>query len=299
MRAWTNIVFTMNYLRRIFSCCTIFKWFELQAVLLTFLLLFSYSSKASEVCASFLSDNPYLHKSTNDYDEIVNPELVLPESWAADFVYLAVSGHLMSQLDSALEEMGLVDPDGGICGPTCVGNIAASLDFHLSKRTRMHWVENIHIFIDGLINKYQQIAMAHNDETAMDPLKGTRTHYFSSEFNNRNTDLGLFANHYDGYNILLLDYYLGKKDNISMGAVTFMIPIEGEAESSHAIVILGLNLRTKKIIYVDPNLPGYVQIADFIKVDGKLYFSLDPELFGDHEESYVRLDEIVTFTKIR
>ena len=289
----------MNYLRRISSFCAIFKWFELQAVLLTILLLFSYSSKASDECFGYLANNPYIHVSTNNYDEVVNPEMILPGSWAADFAYLAVNNYLMSQLDEALDEMGLLDPDGGICGPTCVGNIAASLDYHLSKRRRTHWVENIHIFIDGLINKYQQIAMAYNDDTAMNPLRGTRTQYFSSEFNNRNTDLGLFANHYDGYNVLLLDYYIKKRDNISVGVATFIGPTDQGADASHAIVILGLNIKTQKIIYVDPNLPNYVQVADFIKVDGKLYFSLDPELFGDHEESYVRLDEILTFTKIK
>lgn len=256
---------------------------------------FAFEAQAQNQCGDYLKDEEPFYQLTRNYNDVVNEYLVVPNSWAADLVYLSTARKLMSQTDSKLNDLDLLDPRGGICGPTCVGNIAASYDFHRSKRRSLHWVKNAEIFIDGLIHKYQLIAIANNDPTGINPLLGIHTKYYANEFNDRNKDLGIVGYHVQGKVVELADYYLRKKNAVLVGTVVFFNEAT-EPQPAHAIIILGIDFKHNQIAIIDPNSPNEILLSAFIKQRGSLYFSLAEKHYGSGELSLVRLDEILSFT---
>lgn len=262
------------------------------------ILTFKAYAQKAPTCSEFL-DSDLLYYTTTKYEALV-PQVIPANSWAADFAYLSVNQHLISQTDPKLKALGLVLPEeekGGICGPTCVGNIAASLDFHTSQRRSLYWVNNVDVFIDGLIRKYQEIALQYNDPTGHNPLLGTFTHFFASEYNEKNIEMGVKAEHFSDANPLRLMIQVKKSNKLIVGTVTFHQ--DKTAHARHAIVILGINLSKKQLLIVDPNDPHKILVTSYLVLNDKMYFSLNEDLYGTDGQSDVHLDEILSFESLR
>lgn len=288
----------MFYLKiRIASQLAIQLTERLITVISTTLLVITFLGSISQAqqCQRYLNPQISINLLTNAYSEVVNPTFIQQGSWASSLADLAVSGRLISQTDPKLDAMNLLADGGGVCGPTCISYIAASQDFHSSKKRSTYWVDNLHIFIDGLLRNYQEIALAQNHSTGLDPRMGTILDFFTSNLNPRINELGVNARMVNETDIVNLEKSLRNQDGILIG-VAQLIKRRSTGYVAHAIIILSINTSDKLLVILDPNNPSKLLITNYTVYNDKIYFALDETVWGDSGTNQVYLSDATLFT---
>ncbi len=265
----------------------------LLSLFLSFMTIFVNGTEAFAFqCESYLG---YKYQLVQNIKDVVNDEFIPPRSWAAAFAELALNTHLISQTDPILNEMGLIVEGGGLCGPTCVANIAASIDYYKNNKS-LYWVYNSHIFIDGIIRNYAVVAKSLREPIELDPRFGTYITPFLSEYNPKNVDLRLNVRKIKPNSTKIFSNQFRMLNSILLGFVAFNPVIKNNNTLGHAIVILGVNEKSKQIMIVDPNTPSDVLATSYEIINNEIYFYLDSALYGDKGQNLVVLEEVTSFT---
>lgn len=273
-------------------------------VVITFYLgvLVSLNSANANLCKDYLiltsaqtsSSSSQIVKSV---DELVGANDIKYNSWAADYVTMALQNHLISQSDLRLYEMNLIIEGGGLCGPTCVTNIAISRDFHISEGKSTYWSRHAPTFINGLINSYRRAILKFKELAGENALLGTYLEFFTGEFNSDIPDLGVYARSIPVDSPNMMNHHLKNKNGILLALVEFIDPLSPFYNSGHAIVILGMNKETKHLIVSDPNNPDIVLRTPYKIIQSTLEFNLqDEEYHQTGTGARVRLVEVYSYT---
>jgi hypothetical protein len=258
------------------------------------------SNLYAQECSKYL--RPQYHQQiallTSDYREVVNQRLVPPGSWAADLTYLAVNNMLIPQNHPKLAYRNLLAEGGGLCGPTCVAYVAASQDFHTSQRRSSYWVTNLDIIIDSLIRNYQEIALVNDHPSGEDPRMGTQLDFFTEEFNPKTREFGVVAKTVPELTIENLNNVLNQQNGLVIGTAQLIVKRDS-VFIAHAIVILSINTLDQLITILDPNFPSKILITSYSTYEGKIYFALNKDAYGDSGLNQVYLTRATSFTILK
>lgn len=214
-------------------------------------------------------------------------------NWAKEFVRLATDSKLINQMDARLGEMGLLKEGGGLCGPTCLANAFIAKDSLVSQPPSNYWSQNAPTLVKTILDKYFHYTASIKELPYMDPREGTFIQYYMSEGSFMLKEMGLKARNLDVKSPTHIFYMLKSRDSLVAGSVKFLdSPLL--SDSRHAILILGADSVSQRLVVADPNMPHQVIVTPYQIERGKIQFSLLSELYAGSKK--VELEEGYLFT---
>lgn len=272
--------------------------------LLHFLILglsfinFSYAHAQSVgSCKLLLSQNP-LYSFKPKFD-ILGPNEVetLFPTWTSKRYYseLALAGLLLEQQDTRLNEYDLFVPNGGLCATTCMTNILGASTLQLENV--MTFTRQAPLILSRIVHEYnlqvQQDARygAHVDLVA-DVTNSISDELFAlNQFISFEEAITLSASQIKSEFYPNRIFSAIRGDTIAIGSV---MPLEGESNLGHAIVILGVDNDNKKLIISDPNFPNDILSVPFkYNAVGTEFTFTVPYTYGDQRV------KLYAFTSLR
>ena len=235
-------------------------------VLFLMLLLSTAHAQNVGTCKLLLSQNPLSTFKPNfdilSYDEV---ESLFPE-WTSKRYYseLALARMLLEQQDTRLNEHDLFVPNGGLCATTCMTNILGASTLQL---------ENIRTFIERAPLILARIVYEYNAQIREDARVSARVDLVANVTNSISNEL-LTLNQYNSFEETVVltasqiksEFYPNRIFSALRGdaiAIATVAPAQGGQSVGHAIVILGVDNDTKRIVISDPNLPNDILSVPF------------------------------------
>lgn len=201
-----------------------------------------------------------------------------PGTAAHNFMNLAHNFALLRQTDQRLNQLGLIVPDGGLCGPTSVANIFSAL---LSGSvTLWHISQNSPVVVETLVDAFNDYYYKKYKEL-YDARRGTYsdmfTEFIASHWSIVLSDLKQFGRRREIVSGIVPPDELGPFDiaKVFAGGDRLMLAgiysIDDAFEGNgHAIAILAIDPIAQTISYSDPNNPNDVLISPYLyKAEGE------------------------------
>ena len=228
-------------------------------------------------CEKYLNNVPTAHLYSTS-SVLLQSTYFGNNNWAKEFVNLATTSKLLNQTDPRLGEMGLLKEGGGLCGPTCLANAYIAKDSLMSKTPSDYWSQNSPQLVRSILDKYFKYTLSIKDLPYMDPREGTFIQYYMSEGSFMLKEMGLKARNLDIQSSTHIFYLLKSRDALVAGSVKFMDA--SLTDSRHAILILGADSASQRLVVADPNMPHQILVTPYVITRGKIQFSLWSELYA-------------------
>ncbi len=218
--------------------------------ILCYLFISSSYAFAGDLCEDLFSFEDV--QAHNSYLE--SPVEIPLGSVQYTMAQLSARGQLIDQSDDRLEARNLLIPGGGLCASTCAVNIMHALfDYARIQPNPIQAEPDYYIqsILHELLNLFQIEARKPITFTEMRPaLKKV-----VGQVTSRKRDFGSSILKLSKYNFYE-DSFVSKPNAIKLLAVTV-------GSSGHAIILLGINPRLKKLAFIDPNDPKEIHYVNY------------------------------------
>lgn len=255
------------------SLCSWMTQHKLNQLLCYAIILLALQSRANQ-CNEYLidsADNELI--LVLDANKIVKSNLFGTNRLAVSYLALAGKQKLLIQSDPRLTEDELLVTGGGLCGPTCLTNIYLAKVQMNDVGALRYWLNYAQDLVREILDKYMWHILTNSRRTIHDPRLGTYLDIYLNERNAVLESLGLRSYQADleatGYNLNFL-----KSQNALVVASVRFRSANISAHANHAVVILGVDIKSKKIIISDPNHPNQIVISPFKIENGEFIFYL-------------------------
>lgn len=254
------------------------------------LLLLSFQINAQTLCGSLLGQtrDPLLDQIIQILNGLLQPPStpsLLPTEFgdnilAQKYVRLANQGFLLNQNDPRLHKLGLIVPNGGLCGPTCLVNTLGAL---LSTSGEA--------FRDNSDIASKLVVTLYNWRSNADARYGTNTpsltepYQFLLELHNSRV-----SREQDAYELPMEE--ASSRSSLMIASVN-LTNERGQRQGSHgrhAIIILKIDPKERLIYVSDPNHPNQVYKADYWLQQGKPKFESPINYSWDGQRTFVDID---------
>ena len=249
-----------------FPCVLKFKFVILCTILVILTPFSKIYGQNIGTCKLMLSSNSSpSFKPKFDILNYSGIETLFP-TWTSKRFYseLALAGMLLEQQDLRLNEHDLFVPNGGLCATTCMTNILGASTLHL---------ENVKTFTERAPLMLARIVYEYNTQIEEDARLGAQVDLVANVTNSISDEL-LKLNNYNSFEETVVltasqirsEFYPNRifsalrGDAIAIGSV---LPAEGYHLLGHAVVILGIDNDSRRIVISDPNLPNDILSVPF------------------------------------
>ncbi len=208
-----------------------------------------------------------------DTYKIMDQDLFGQNRLAISYVSLASEKKLLEHSDPRLKDEQLIVAGGGLCGPICLTNIFLSKKRMNKSGSFRYWFNYTQDLVRDILDNYMWHTAAVLKEELHDPRMGTFLQRYLDGDNIVLENLGLRSEPID-----LKDYnynfdFLKTNDAVLMVNVKFR-STNVSPETGHAVIILGVDTKSKKLLVSDPNHPNEILMTPYKVENNEFIFYL-------------------------
>lgn len=258
---------------RIKALCLRINKRKLNQLLYCTIIFLNVNSNANE-CNEYLIDTPDNELIlVLDANKLFKSNPFGTNRLALSYSALAGKQKLLVQSDPRLNEDELLIMDGGLCGPTCLTNVYLAKVQMNDVGALRYWLNYAQDLVREILDKYMWHILTTSRRMIHDPRMGTYLDIYLTEKNAVLESLGLRSYQADleatGYNL----NFLKSQNALLLASVSFR-STNISTNVNHAVVILGVDTKKKKLFVSDPNHPNQIIITPYKIENGKFTFYL-------------------------